>query len=226
VALILNIETSTTVCSVALAKGEELIAIKEENKGYTHAEKITHFIEDVFKQSGKKYSELSAIAVSSGPGSYTGLRIGVSTAKGLCYALDIPLISVNTLKALAQSIKSITVSEKNLLCPMIDARRMEVYCSVFDSSLNEILPVSAKVIDENSFTDLIKDRKMFFFGDGATKCMAVLAHQLNAVFIKDIITSAASMVSMSQQKYLAKDFEDISLYEPFYLKEVVARISL
>jgi tRNA threonylcarbamoyladenosine biosynthesis protein TsaB len=215
--LILNIETSTSVCSVALAEDGQLLSLKEENKGNTHAEHITLFIEDVIKQAGKNISQLDAVAVSSGPGSYTGLRIGASTAKGLCYGLDKSLISVSTLKALACRVEPL--DEQTLLCPMIDARRMEVYCAVYDSALNEILPVTAKVIDADSFSDLLASRKMLFFGDGAAKCKSVLSHQSNAVFIDDVFTSAASMVGLSHQKYLNKEFEDVALFEPFYLKE-------
>jgi tRNA threonylcarbamoyladenosine biosynthesis protein TsaB len=226
VSLILNIETSTTVCSVALAEDEKLLAIKEENKGYTHAEKITLFIQEVLSQSGKKVSDLNAVAVSNGPGSYTGLRIGASTAKGLCYALNIPLIGVDTLKALAVKCgDSITVTKSDLLCPMIDARRMEVYCALFDSAFNNIQPVSARIIDENSFADFLAQQKVYFFGDGASKCKALLAHQKNAVFIDGLGPSAATMISLSHQKFLNKEFEDTSLYEPFYLKEVVAKKS-
>jgi tRNA threonylcarbamoyladenosine biosynthesis protein TsaB len=224
VALILNIETATTVCSVALAQGEKMLALREENKGYTHAEKITVFIEKVFKDAERKISELGAVAVSNGPGSYTGLRIGASTAKGLCYALNKPLISVDTLKALANQFRdSNNIAREDLLCPMIDARRMEVYCAVFDSSLNEILPVSAKVIDPDSFADTLGKQKVYFFGDGAAKCKTVLAHQTNAKFIEGIVPSAKSMVTLTAQKFLNKEFEDTSLYEPYYLKEVMAK---
>jgi tRNA threonylcarbamoyladenosine biosynthesis protein TsaB len=225
--LILNIETSTTVCSVALAEDENLLALKEEDKGYTHAEKITLFIQDVFAQAGKKISDLDAVAVSNGPGSYTGLRIGASTAKGLCYALDKPLISVDTLKAMAYpACSSWLLSKANLVCPMIDARRMEVYCAVYDKSLNEVLPVSARVITSSSFEDLLKNHLIFFFGDGAAKCKPLLAHQSNASFLEDIFPSAKSMIPLSYRKFLNREFEDTALYEPFYLKEVVARKSL
>lgn len=222
-ALILNIETSTTVCSVALATGDSLLALKEEDRGYTHAEKITVFIQDVFEKAGKNISDLDAVAVSSGPGSYTGLRIGTSTAKGLCYALNKPLISVNTLQALAVQVKNI--SNSDLLCPMIDARRMEVYCALYDSALNEIQPVTAKVIDETSFSNLLKTRKVFFFGDGSAKCKSALSHQSNAIFLDNISCSAASMISLSNQKYISKQFEDTALYEPFYLKEFIGKKS-
>jgi tRNA threonylcarbamoyladenosine biosynthesis protein TsaB len=225
VGLILNIETSTTVCSVALAEHGKLLSLKEENKGFTHSEHITIFIQDVLKQAGKNISELDAVAVSSGPGSYTGLRIGVSTAKGLCYALDKPLISISTLKSLTlalskgEGMPSHRSIQDSLLCPMLDARRMEVYCAMFDESLNEILPVQPKVIDENSFSDLLKTNKIYFFGDGAEKCKTILAHQPNAVFIDDIFPSATTMISLSEEKFAKKEFENVALFEPFYLKE-------
>jgi tRNA threonylcarbamoyladenosine biosynthesis protein TsaB len=226
-ALILNIETSTTACSVALAENGNLLSVKEEDKGYTHAEKITIFIGEVFGKANRKYSELDAVAVSSGPGSYTGLRIGASTAKGLCYGLDKPLISVSTLRALAiKAAGDSKISQDDLLCPMIDARRMEVYYAVFDSSFNEIIPVTSNVIEANSFSELFKKHRMYFFGDGAAKCRPFLAHQHHAVFAENINCSAIYMVPLSYQKYLQKEFIDTSLYEPFYLKEVMARRSL
>ena len=147
-ALILNLETATTVCSVSLGKDGKLLALKEQNGDYSHAENLTLFIEDVLKQANVKFSELDAIAVSKGPGSYTGLRIGVSTAKGLCYSLNIPLIAIDTLKSLAVGIKNsdLKIRNSDLLCPMLDARRMEVYCALFDNSLNYVRETSAEII--------------------------------------------------------------------------------
>ncbi len=219
-ALILHIETATTVCSVALAEDGKLLSLKEENKGYTHAENVTMFIQDVLNVAGKKISDLDAIAVSSGPGSYTGLRIGVSTAKGLCYALDKPLIAVSTLKSLANSILNTQYSIQNsLLVPMIDARRMEVYCAVYDGQLNDVEKISAKVMDENSFSGLLKEKKNYFFGDGAEKCKHLLSNNSNAIFIDHIFSSASSMIALADKKFQQKEFEDIALFEPFYLKE-------
>ncbi|MBL7884858.1 MAG: tRNA (adenosine(37)-N6)-threonylcarbamoyltransferase complex dimerization subunit type 1 TsaB [Bacteroidia bacterium] len=220
-ALILNIETATTVCSVSIAKDGKLIAFKEQGGEYSHAENLTVFIQDVLQQANVQLIELNAIAVSKGPGSYTGLRIGVSAAKGLCYALEIPLIAINTLEHL-----SLLVSENEkkdvLYCPMIDARRMEVYCSVFKKNGECILPTCAKIIDENSFEDILKINTLFYFGDGAEKCKAVLSNNKNAIFIKDIFTSAKSMVKLSEQAYANKLFEDVAYFEPFYLKDFVA----
>jgi len=218
-ALILNIETATTMCSVSIGKDGKLVALKELNGDYTHAENLTLFIEAVVKQAGIQLSDLDAIAVSKGPGSYTGLRIGVSTAKGLCYSLDKPLIAINTLQHL-----SLTLSEGEgiLLCPMIDARRMEVYCAVYDSNGNEIVPTAAEIIDENSFADLLKKGKMVFFGDGAAKCKETFASNSNAIFRDDIYPSAKNMIPLSEKAFNAKQLEGVAYFEPFYLKDFVA----
>lgn len=212
------------MCSVALAEDGKLLSLKEENKGFTHAENITLFIEAVLKGAGKKISDLDAIAISSGPGSYTGLRIGVSTAKGLCYALEKPLVAIPTLHSLTglftqSAVHSPQSTVADFFCSMIDARRMEVYCALYDEHLNEIEKVSAKIIDENSFSDLLKENKIYFFGDGSHKCKMVLAHQPNAIFIDNIFPSASSMIFLSEEKFQKKEFEDVALFEPFYLKE-------
>jgi tRNA threonylcarbamoyladenosine biosynthesis protein TsaB len=226
-ALILHIETATTVCSVAVAKDGELLALKEEREGYTHAEKITLFIQDALREAQKRISDLDAVAVSSGPGSYTGLRIGMSTAKGLCYALEKPLITVSTLQSLAASVINFQspigsrqpASDNFYFVPMIDARRMEVYCAVYDNQLKEIEKVSAKIIDENSFTELLNKNKVYFFGDGTEKCKPLLSKHSNAVFIDAVFSSAASMISLSHEKFLNEEFENVALVEPLYLKE-------
>ena len=221
--LILNIETATTVCSVALAEHGKLLSLKEENERYTHAEKITLFIEQVLNETGKLISDLDAVAVSSGPGSYTGLRIGISTAKGLCYALGKPLISISTLRSLAFSIHNSQLAIHNSFsCPMIDARRMEVYCAMYDEKLNEIEKMSARIIDENSFSENLKEKKIFFFGDGAAKCSPLLSKNKNALFIDNIFPTAASMISLSEEKFQKNEFENVALFEPFYLKEFAA----
>src|SRR5579863_8964207 len=185
--LILQIETATTVCSVALALNGEVLCLREVEQRNIHAEKITLFIDELLNDVGKSYSALDAVAVSSGPGSYTGLRIGVSVAKGLCFALDKPLIAVETLTAMADGLmeqRSIDNSSL-LLCPMIDARRMEVFTAVFDTRGNKIKPTSAEIIDEDSFSDLLKDHQVIFFGDGAQKCAKVLGIHANARIIPD-----------------------------------------
>ena len=226
VALILHIETATTVCSAALSENGKLLSLKEENKGLKHAEHITLFIMHVLEEAKKKLADLDAIAVSSGPGSYTGLRIGASTAKGLCYALEKPLISVSTLLSLSyQAISQISDLKSQIsnpyFCPMIDARRMEVFCAVYDEALKEVEKIAPKIIDENSFADLLKSHKIYFFGDGSEKCKNILSHQHNAVFMDDIVPSAAAMISFAEEKFSKKDFEDVSLFEPFYSKEFV-----
>ena len=224
-ALIINIETATTVCSVALSRDGLLLSLREVNEGFTHSEKLTVFIEQMMKEAGIPFSMLDAVAVSSGPGSYTGLRIGVSTAKGLCFALDKPLIAIPTLKSLALKSRQSTVDSRRsdfCYCSMLDARRMEVYCAVYDENLAELEPVSAKVMDENSFSELLKEKRVYFFGDGAAKCKPLLSHHPNAVFMDDLFTSAAAMIELAEEKFLRRDFENVALFEPFYLKEFVA----
>jgi tRNA threonylcarbamoyladenosine biosynthesis protein TsaB len=218
-ALILNIETATTMCSVSIGKDGKLVALKELNGDYTHAENLTLFIEAVVKQAGIQLADLDAIAISKGPGSYTGLRIGVSTAKGLCYSLDKPLIAINTLQHLSLALSE---GEDTLLCPMIDARRMEVYCAVYDSNGNEIIPTAAEIIDENSFADLLKKGKMVFFGDGAAKCKETFSSNSNAVFRDNIYPSAKNMIPLSEKAFTDKQLEDVAYFEPFYLKDFVA----
>lgn len=217
--MILQIETATTVCSVALANRGELIAVKEVNERNVHAEVITVFIDELLNNAGVKYSELDAIAVSSGPGSYTGLRIGVSTAKGLCYALDKPLIAVETLEAMASGFAAKSNYADTLLCPMIDARRMEVYTALFDSVGNTLKPTAAEIIDEHSFSSELKQSKIVFFGDGAAKCRDVLSQNSNTIIVDDFYNSAAHLTQKAYQKYLAGQFEDVAYFEPFYLKD-------
>ena len=222
--LILNIETATTVCSVSLAKEGELISFKEYNGEYSHAENLTLFIENILQQAQVSLSDINAVSVSKGPGSYTGLRIGVSTAKGLCYALNKPLIAIDTLKHLSLSVSNskLQVSGSVLFCPMIDARRMEVYCAVYDTKNNCIKATSAEIIDENSFSDLLKDNVIYFFGDGAAKCKNILSQNKNAVFIDNIFPTAKEMITLSEQAFNNERFEDIAYFEPFYLKDFVA----
>jgi tRNA threonylcarbamoyladenosine biosynthesis protein TsaB len=224
-ALILNLETATTACSVSLARDGKLLALKELNADYTHAENLTIFIEDVLKEAGCELHSLDAIAVSKGPGSYTGLRIGVSTAKGLCYSLDKPLIALNTLRSMAEGVlasRKDMITSSSLLCPMIDARRMEVYCAVYDAAGKEIKETAAEIIDENSFSELLKDHQIIFFGDGAAKCKSTFEGNTNAVFIDDIYPSAKDMISASEEAFSKNMFEDVAYFEPFYLKDFVA----
>ena len=221
-ALILNLETATTVCSVALAKDHQLLAMKELNDDYTHAENLTRFIEDVFKEAGHTLKQLDAISISKGPGSYTGLRIGVSTAKGLCYSLDKPLIALNTLQHSAYACSQKHGQQNDLFCPMIDARRMEVYCAIYDKNNHPIRSTTAEIIDEHSFEDLLKDHNIYFFGDGAEKCRSLLSKHKNAFFIDHLYPSSANMISLSEQCFIQKQFEDVAYFEPFYLKEFIA----
>ncbi|MGN6178806.1 MAG: tRNA (adenosine(37)-N6)-threonylcarbamoyltransferase complex dimerization subunit type 1 TsaB [Mucilaginibacter sp.] len=221
---ILQIETATTVCSVALSKNGKTLAVKEINERNIHAEVITVFIDELLKETGVSYSEVDAIAVSSGPGSYTGLRIGVSTAKGLCFALDKPLIAVETLEAMADGlINGMQLADKDiLLCPMIDARRMEVYTAIFNANGKRIRPTTAEIIDANSFGDLLSDHTIIFFGDGAPKCQAVLGDNTNAQFVADFRNSAAYLSQKAYAKLLANNLEDVAYFEPFYLKDFIA----
>jgi tRNA threonylcarbamoyladenosine biosynthesis protein TsaB len=218
-ALILNLETATKTCSVVLSMDEEVIAIQEiTTEKFSHAEKLNLFIEKVLTDAGKSFKDLDAVAVSAGPGSYTGLRIGASTAKGICFALDIPLISVNSLKALASQAKI----ENGLLCPMFDARRMEVYMAIYNSALKEIKPTSASVVESiHSFKIDLDKGPIYFFGPGAVKCQDIIVHE-NAIFDLDVKVSAKGMAILSFQKFKDKEFEDVAYFEPAYLKDFIA----
>lgn len=211
---ILNIETSTKNCSVTLAKEGNTVIIKEiAEQNFSHSEKLHLFIDEILKQARISYKDLSAIALSKGPGSYTGLRIGTSTAKGLCFALDIPLIALDSLQILARQV----THKDGLIIPMIDARRMEVYTATFDSNYNKISKTQALVIDENSFSQITQTA--YFIGDGAEKCKPFLQRE-NLIFLDKIIyPSAQEMSLLSFEKFLAQEFEDIAYFEPFYLKE-------
>ncbi len=221
-ALILNIETATTVCSVSISKNENLIALKEIDKGFTHAENLHVFIDELLKQNNINVKQLNAVSVSKGPGSYTGLRIGVSAAKGLCYALNIPLISINTLQVMTNSIKN--KNENTFFCPMLDARRMEVYTAVFDEDLNEIYNTEALIVDENTVIKYKQFSNIYFFGDGMLKCKQQLSILPNANFIEEIKPSSKSMISLSYSKFVNKQFEDLVNFEPFYLKDFMIGI--
>jgi tRNA threonylcarbamoyladenosine biosynthesis protein TsaB len=223
--LILQIETATPSCSVALAKDRVVLACKQVNGRNLHAEVITRFIEEIISTAGFSYSDLDAIAVSCGPGSYTGLRIGISTAKGLCFALDKPLIAIETLEAMVYGVISMDEyksKENLLLCPMIDARRMEVYTAVFNISGERIKPTSATIVDENSFDDLLKDSEILFFGDGAEKCFNVLNKTPNASFLPGFENSATCLTQKAAEKFDNGEFEDVAYFEPYYLKDFIA----
>jgi tRNA threonylcarbamoyladenosine biosynthesis protein TsaB len=228
-ATILILETATPVCSVALAKDGQLLGFKESEEPNAHSKVLTSFIEDVLKQGGITAKELDAVAVSRGPGSYTGLRIGVSAAKGLCYAIDIPLLSPDTLQAMAwgasKYIDGIQLPDYKadiMFCPMIDARRMEVYCGIWDKNNVPVSEVEAKIIDENSFKEILDEKPMVFFGNGAEKCKEVLGAHSNAYFYDDMTASSAFLIPLAEQLYAARNFENLAYFEPFYLKDFVA----
>jgi len=216
--VILSLETSSTNCSVCVAKEGVILSMKELNSAnYSHAEKLHLFIEEVMLQASLNMQDLSAIAVSKGPGSYTGLRIGVSAAKGLCYALGIPLISVSTMKSLASQV---VIMGDGVLIPVLDARRMEVYSAVFDAQLKEIRETKAEIIDENSFNDYTNSSAVHFIGSGAEKIQEVFQND-TIHYHCDIVPSAKEMATISWDKYQRKDFEDVAYFEPYYLKDFV-----
>lgn len=220
--LILGLETSTKICSVAISDGNNLLACKEEGGEYSHSEKLTVFIHEVLKKAGIKIENIDAVAVSKGPGSYTGLRIGVSVAKGLCYALNKPLIAVDTLQAMA--LKMQKTEDYEIYCPMIDARRMEVYTALYGKENKLIEAVSAKIIDENSFSGYLKNNNVIFFGDGAEKCKEILmsTNTSNAIFSSKGLPSAQFINEIAQQKLLNNETEDVAYFEPYYLKDFIA----
>ena len=225
-ALILNIETATSVCSVGLSEGTDLIAFRESHEKNIHAAKVTSFSEEVFHESGFSMNQLDAVAVSMGPGSYTGLRIGVSAAKGFCYALDIPLISVPTLQSLAlsasQDLSNITTGGKEpLFCPMIDARRMEVYTALYNSQNDEVRATKALIIEEDSFEEELQSFEVYYFGDGAEKCRHILDPK-GMIYLKGITPSSERMAYLSSRKFQNKIFEDVAYFEPYYLKDFIA----
>ena len=219
--VILSLETSTDVCSVALHEGTTPLAHAEIHEPQSHASMLAPLVESVSRDAGIQLKQINAVALTHGPGSYTGLRIGTSTAKGLCYALDIPLISVGSLELLAFQ-GNLQNASRALLCPMIDARRMEVYCLVADQHLQIVNPVSAVIIDEDSFSELLEDNQVLFFGNGSRKCRDVIRHR-NAVFMDGIFPQAAVLGVLAEKKFRAGEFEDLVHFKPFYLKEFVAK---
>ncbi|MBC8456674.1 MAG: tRNA (adenosine(37)-N6)-threonylcarbamoyltransferase complex dimerization subunit type 1 TsaB [Bacteroidales bacterium] len=238
--LILAIETATPVCSVALARKGEILSLRESSPPNAHSSVLTVFIEELFREASLRYVDLDAISVSMGPGSYTGLRIGVATAKGLCYALDKPLIAVPTLEAMALGMRFKVQGSRfkaynqipkignrkseigDLFCPMIDARRMEVYCAVYDDNLTEIRSTAAVIVDEHTFSDLLAEYPVLFAGNGADKCRGILSHQPNALFIQGFSASARFMIPLAENRFHDNRFENLAYFEPFYLKDFVA----
>ena len=215
---ILNIETSTTVCSVSISENGTCKCFRENFNGNNHSELIGVFVQEVLAEASFQPKDLDAVALSIGPGSYTGLRIGTSFAKGLCYGCDLKLITIPTLKIIAQNAKEkYNIEDDALLCPMIDARRMEVYNCIYDAQLNEVRATEPQVIDENSFADILKDKKIYFFGNGAEKCKPFITHE-NAIFLSEVYPLATSMIKLADESFESKDFADVAYFEPFYLK--------
>ncbi len=220
--LILNIETATTVCSVSLAKDGEVLAYREQNDGYSHAEMVSPFINEIMDELKLEAKDLDAVAVSEGPGSYTGLRIGVSTAKGLCFALDIPLIAVSSLQSMALEAAQ-KHADHDVFVPMIDARRMEVYTHQFDGDNKALTEIEAKVLDESSYKDELLTKRLLLCGDGSAKCKDLLVSE-NCTIDDSILPSSRSMASLSYRKFKAEEFVDTAYFEPFYLKDFVAGV--
>lgn len=215
---LLHIESTSTVCSIAISENEKLIAIKEVNDGFSHAENLHIFIQDVLQQARLTINQLVAISVSSGPGSYTGLRIGFASAKGLTYALKIPLIKVDTLKSLSKSVID-SVKKDAYYCPLIDARRMEVYYAIHNSELDEIQKPMNLVLTTESINTFKLDKPIYFFGDGLEKSKTLLNTLNDFYFIENIMPSAKHLITLAYQKFIEKDFEDLAYTEPFYLKD-------
>ncbi len=239
---LLAIETSTSICSVSLSVNGKIIT-REENTEKIHASAITVFIDEVMKQTGINYSELDAIAVSKGPGSYTGLRIGVSTAKGLCYALNKPLIGISTLQAMASGFSERIPSPLGegaggdgffssplgrlggLICPLLDARRMEVYSAFYDFNNTIFRKIQADIIDENSYSDLLQNQTVYFIGNGVIKCKSLLSKYKNAFFDESFLPSSKFIIPLAIKGYSQKQFEDVAYFEPYYLKDFVTTVS-
>ena len=214
---ILNIETSTTNCSVSLFKDSKLVSFKQENdQNYSHSKRLHVFINDLLENSKVSPKDLSAVSVSKGPGSYTGLRIGVSSAKGLCFALGIPLISVDTLDAFANQIEF----SDGFIIPLIDARRMEVYSAVYDENFTKIRETKAEVLTKDSFQEYLKINKVYFLGNANDKTKSII-DSFNAIFIDNKLPSSIEIGKLAYAKFLSKDFENIADFEPFYLKEFI-----
>ncbi|MCF8218387.1 MAG: tRNA (adenosine(37)-N6)-threonylcarbamoyltransferase complex dimerization subunit type 1 TsaB [Bacteroidales bacterium] len=221
-AKILNIETSTRICSVSLGDGAKILASREQRDTFEHAKILHPYITEILSEAGLDYPELDAVAVSEGPGSYTGLRIGVSAAKGICYSQDIPLIAISTLQAMVMHAIDELNPTDGLLAPMIDARRQEVYTAVFDGEGSQVKPVAAEIINQNSLEEYSKAKKVFYFGDGAEKCRNTFQQVENMRYHEGGFPSAAYMNTLAQGKYNAGDFVDVAYFEPFYLKDFIA----
>lgn len=220
-ALLLSVETATSVCSVALTDSGVILGTSHLHIGQSASSKLAVMIDELLKRCDKAPKDLAAVAVSAGPGSYTGLRIGVATAKGMCYALNIPLVAVNTLESMVSQI-AVHYSDDVLFCPMIDARRMEVYCLLAKKNLEVIEPTEAKVIDELSFSNVLEKNAIVFFGNGASKCQAAIS-SANAIFLSDIYPSALDVGLMASEKLKNQQFENLADFEPYYLKDFLIK---
>lgn len=227
-ALLLHIETSTAVCSVALGKDGKLLALKETKEGMKHASHLSVFINQILKENKLVPTDLNGVAISMGPGSYTGLRIGVSTAKGICYGANLPLIAINTLQAMTKPLQKNEALQAQLkkpneayYCPMIDARRMEVYTAFFNDKIDLVKDISADIIDENSYAKELEKREIIFFGDGSSKCKEIIKSK-NGIFLDEVTPSAVGMIELAEAKFQNQEFEDVAYFEPFYLKDFVA----
>jgi len=230
-ALILHIETATDICSVAISEGDQQLALAESGPERSHATLLNSFIRECLQKSGKELKQFDAVAVSKGPGSYTGSRIGVSTAKGIAYALDRSLLSSGTLENMAHgadthpAIRSLISKYETslLLCPMLDARRMEVYSAFFTPGMDAVRPVTADIVDPDSFRDLLEKHQVVFFGNGSEKCEQVLKHS-HAHFVPGVNPSASHMIKPVLKRFAEQQFEDVAYFEPFYLKDFIATI--
>jgi tRNA threonylcarbamoyladenosine biosynthesis protein TsaB len=218
---ILQIETSTNICSVAVSQDSQVIFTKEDFKEFSHNVSLGEFVDEALSFADSHAIPIDAVSVSCGPGSYTGLRIGVSTAKGICYGLNIPLLGIPTLKILSTPVLLYKdIPEGSLICPMLDARRMEVYAAVYDRALREVREIKAEVIDEDSYLDLLEKQPIYFFGNGAEKCKEKITHH-NAHFIDGVIPLAKHMAPLAERALIQNDFKDVAYFEPFYLKEFI-----
>jgi tRNA threonylcarbamoyladenosine biosynthesis protein TsaB len=226
--MIICLETATNLCSVALCDSNGVISLRESNESKSHASVLTVFIEEILRENGIRAHDLKAVAVSKGPGSYTGLRIGVSVAKGIAYGASIPLIGVETTLSMFWGVSASQISgtdmDKNLLyCPMLDARRMEVYYAIYDCYGNKIKDISAEIINENSFIKIPEAKKILFFGDGAQKCKEVI-NRKTALYADDYRISATSMHKPVIQAFNNHNFEDVAYFEPLYLKDFITSL--
>lgn len=216
--IILHIETSTNVCSVAVSENQKCVFSVSNTDGMNHAALLSLFIKDALDFLKEKNKKPDAIAVSSGPGSYTGLRIGISTAKGLCYGLDIPLMAISTLEVMTVAAIAHVGKTEAVFCPMIDARRMEVYAAFYEANMNLVREISADIINNESYSEILAEKSVYFFGNGADKCKTTLTHP-NALFIDNIVPLAENMIELAVKAFEANKFVDVAYFEPFYLKE-------